>query len=174
MITERVYEKGSIIFSEGQFEMCFYNVLSGKVGIYSNYGKENEVLLTELEAGKYFGEMGVLEGMYRSATAVALEETKTQIIESQDMDEFFKNEPEKILELLENLTGRLRELSAQYLDTCHTIAEYVEAEEENKPKQSLLQKIKNIIKEADEYYAMYAEAASKDPFYYVNTYHGWY
>ena len=72
-MTDRQFNKGDIIFKEGDSGECLYQIKEGVVGIYSAYGEADQQLLTELSAGKFFGEMAVIEAYPRSATAVALE-----------------------------------------------------------------------------------------------------
>ena len=163
-------KKGDVIFREGTWKLEMYCVLSGKVGIYANYESPDEQLLTELSAGKYFGEMGVIEARARSATAIALEDTELEVIDSDNLMEFFENSPEKIVGILQNMTSRLRELSASYVDACEKISEYVEAENVSKP--SLWQKLMNFFGGGDDYGAIYSEAMRMgyyDPFEYRNN-----
>ena len=146
MSKEMLFEKNAVIFKEGTLDLTMYDIISGKVGIYANYGAENEKLLTELGAGRYFGEMGVIDEMPRSATAIALEDTKVAVIDKAELNSFLVDNPEKIIDIFQNLSKRFRELSKEYLDTCAAIAEYVENNENKKPqKEGLLKKIKNII-----------------------------
>ena len=156
MANTRTFKSGEVIFREGTWKMEMYSVLSGKVGIYANYGMPNEQLLTELSAGKYFGEMGLIEARTRSATAVALEDTELEVIDSENLYEFFKKSPEKVVGILQNMTSRLRELSASYVDVCGKISEYVNAEKATKP--SVWQKLMNFLGGDDDYGAIYSEA----------------
>ena len=41
----KLLKKGEMIFKEGDLELCMYNICRGSVGIYANYGKEDEKLL---------------------------------------------------------------------------------------------------------------------------------
>lgn len=171
----QIIKKGTVIFKEGQWDMCFYDVLGGNVGIYANYGKENEKLLTEVGAGKYFGEMGFVEAMPRSATAVALEDTELNKIDGNDMSSYMKENPEKIVLILKNISARLRELSKEYIDACNTITEYVEAEEEKKPKKKgLLANIKKLIEMSAMYSDIMNEACRVNPNLFLFDYDQWY
>ncbi len=124
------YDKGGIIFQEGDNSGCMYDILGGKVGIYASYGKPEEKLLATLEANKFFGEMGMIDNEIRSATAVALEyDTYVEAIYPKDLDSLFKQSPEKVLQILKHLSSRLRRLTVDYLTACMTAAEMVEAEE---------------------------------------------
>ena len=48
----KVFKIGEVIFKEGDLENCMYNIVTGSVGIYANYGKEAEKLLVDLKAGE--------------------------------------------------------------------------------------------------------------------------
>lgn len=132
MAEKKFFEKGSVIFKEGAWELSMYDIISGKVGIYANYGEDNETLLTELTAGRYFGEMAVVDAMPRSATAVALEDTETVVVKSGEFDEYLTENPDKVVDVFQSLCMRLRELSNDYIDACTTITEYVQAEDKKK------------------------------------------
>ena len=152
MAEKKFFEKGSVIFKEGAWELSMYDIVSGKVGIYANYGEANETLLTELTAGRYFGEMAVIDAMPRSATAVALEDTETIAVKSGEFDEFLTENPDKVVDVFQSLCTRLRELSKDYIDACATITEYVQAEDKKKEK-TFVGKVKKLLA----FYYRYAE-----------------
>ena len=175
MAQTKKFEKGTVIFREGQWEICCYDIISGKVGIYSNYGEENETFLTEVGAGKFFGEMAIIDFMPRSATAVALEDTEANVINNASLDQFLISDPEKIVLILKNLTNRLRELSAEYIETCRMITEYVDNDESMKPQKSgLLEKIKRLTKYIDRYNESYVKLINENPEMRINDYYIWY
>lgn len=138
-----VFKKGTVIFAENAIEYTMFDIISGKVGIYSGYGQEGETLLTELSAGRYFGEMGVIDSMPRSATAVALEDTEVVCIPGSDFESYFANDPMKVMDIFMQLCGRLRTLSEDYSDACTAIGEYLDAEGDN--AQTTWQKIKTLL-----------------------------
>ena len=77
--------KDEVIFRQGESSRCMYRIQSGRVGIFLDYGGAREKRLTELDAGRYFGEMGLLDDEPRSATAVALTaDTTLQLIRDED------------------------------------------------------------------------------------------
>ena len=125
-----------MIFKEGDLELCMYNICRGSVGIYANYGKEDEKLLVELKAGEkaFFGEMGMIEQEPRSATAVALEDTEVAVISSENFADYFKEQPEHIFYIMQNMSKRIRSLTNDYLDACRAVAEAVETEKSGKSK----------------------------------------
>jgi len=54
------------------------------------------------------------------------------------------------------MTSRLRELSAQYVDACDTISEYIAAETATKP--GFWEKLKNLITGGEEFGEMYSKS----------------
>ncbi|MEK7435164.1 MAG: cyclic nucleotide-binding domain-containing protein, partial [Cyanobacteriota bacterium] len=69
---ERSFEKGKTIFYEQDQGTSFYLILSGQVKIVmmSNDGREHT--LGVLKEKDFFGEVSMLDGQPRSATAIAL------------------------------------------------------------------------------------------------------
>lgn len=116
------YRKGTVICREGDLVDCMYDIHWGRVGIYSNFGTPDQVELTVLGADNFFGEMGMISGQPRSATAVALDDNTTvEIIYPQDFRELFEKNPLKVDMILKHLSNRLRVLTRQYLEECEKI-----------------------------------------------------
>ena len=65
------YADGAVIFEEGSWGDRVYVIEDGAVEILQDDGSGHPVLLTVLEAGRYFGELGPTLGFPRSATARA-------------------------------------------------------------------------------------------------------
>ena len=121
------YSKGTVIFRKGETGSCLYIVHSGKVGIYTDYGEDNELLLTELMPVEVFGEMGVISEEPRSATAVSdSDDTSVEIIRSEDLETLFKTCPAKIDMILRHLSYRLRCLTRDYFSVCKALSEQCE------------------------------------------------
>ena len=118
------YDKDTIIFKKGETGKCMYLVHGGSVGIYSNYGEEGELKLTELLPVACFGEMGMISEETRSATAVAeSDHTYVEIIRPEDLDTLFKECPMKIEMILKHLSYRLRSLTYDYYNSCKELFE---------------------------------------------------
>lgn len=121
--------KGEVIFRQGDASDCMYDILWGEVGIYAGYGTDEEKLLTTLKTEQFFGEMGMIEGLPRSATAVALtRDTQVRMILPQDFQTYFQEKPTKVLLVMQNMSHRLRELTGDYLKVCQTVAKGAQAE----------------------------------------------
>lgn len=124
---EITFGKDQVIFREGDNATTMYDILSGKVGIYKNYGAKNEQQIIVMEAGQVFGEMGMIEYYPRSATAVALEDTVVEELGESELRDYFKNKPEKLLQLMKVLSQRVRETTQKYMNVCRTINDHEKA-----------------------------------------------
>lgn len=125
------YAAGDVLFRAGDQADCMYDIYEGSVGIYSDYQTESEKLLTKLHEEDVFGEMGVLDNMPRSATAVCLSDCSICVVKAENFMEFFQNKPMKILQILEQMCVRLRDLTETYLQACKTLEELPLMEENN-------------------------------------------
>ena len=144
------FSAGDVIFREGDFQLTMYDILSGSVGIYLDYDSEQKKQLTVLRANQLLGEMGLIESCPRSATAVALEDGTTlrEIDEAEFLD-FFRNEPERLLQILRQLSERIRENTEQYHEVCRALSAKLEAEGTGKEKsEALEQQLTEISKAA--------------------------
>lgn len=142
------YKKGDVIFNQGDFQMWMYHIQSGSVGVYVNFGEDNEKELTVLHADEFLGELGLVESYPRSATAIALEkDTVLRKIDADTFGAFFKDKPAKILTIMQKMSGRIRALTDDYMEACATISEYLEAEEAKAPKsEGLISRMKKFMK----------------------------
>lgn len=166
------FSKGSVIFKEGAFELSMFSIVSGKVGIYSDYGDKNEKMLTELESGKTFGEMGFVEARPRSSTAVALTDTECEVVDAENIDEYFEAHPETAVELLKNMSSRIRELSDDYIGICDALSEYLDDEKAN--KEGLLEKIRNFLKVDGDYSDIYRNITQEEEDHTMSKFMYWY
>ena len=149
-LDEQIYKKGQVIFKEGDKADCMYDIRWGSVGIYANYGTPQEKLLTKLSAEEFLGEMGLIDGEPRSATAVALEkDTRVAVINGECFGAYLQERPTKVLVIMQHMSHRLRNLTKDYMEACKTVAEAVEAEENGNEKSEGLQK---QMKKLNDYY----------------------
>lgn len=131
-INFKEFKKGDIIFKEGDAGDCMYYI-SGlhneEIGIYSGYGTDSQVLLAKITTGDFFGEMGLISGVARSATAVALTDAIVERIEEDNIKEYCKEKPYLMYSLLEKTSNNLRRLTNNYMKACDVVCDYVAAKE---------------------------------------------
>lgn len=143
----KTIQKYEIVFMEGSVDSCMYDIVSGTVGIYTDYSKPEEKLLTVLKKGDTFGEMGMIEKKPRSATAVALEKTELNAIAMEEFKDYFQDKPEKVSKILHNTSQRIRALTGDFVSARLALTQYVRCKEEGKAVPGeLVSKMKKIAK----------------------------
>ena len=109
----RTYPAGAVIVREGDTSMSFYVVLSGLVRVERNDRDDGRIVVRTLGPAGYFGEMGLLDDLPRSATVVAVEPTECALLSKWDFTNELRDDPDIALALLPVLTERIRELEAR-------------------------------------------------------------
>ena len=108
---EKTFNDGEIIIREGDTGNTFFQLLGGKAAVYKNYGKDDEVQIAIFEPGQYFGEMAVIENYPRSATVVALGEAQVVEIAAEELNDYFTQNPEKIISIMEVFGSRIKKMT---------------------------------------------------------------
>lgn len=137
------YQKGDIICQEGKYELWMYEIQSGEVAVYKEYGLPGQKLLGSGITKGFIGEMGLLNSMQRYATVVATEETTLVKIDGATFNSYYAEHPEKVGMLMVCISRRLNQVNEEYLEVCNTIRDYLEVQEQNAEKTSALE---NAIK----------------------------
>jgi len=100
---------GTSLFRAGDQGDAMYIIERGKVRICVSASDGQEVTLTELGRGDFFGEMALLDdGQRRSADAVVAEEARLAVLSREHFLSFMRSSPDIALEMLTALANRLR------------------------------------------------------------------
>jgi CRP-like cAMP-binding protein len=102
------FEPHRDICNKGEPGDCLYGILSGRVRIYSTSPEGSEIMLNLMEAGELFGEIAILDGRPRTASAAAMESTDLLRIHRDHFLPYVKANPDLILSMLLLLCDRLR------------------------------------------------------------------
>jgi CRP-like cAMP-binding protein len=102
----RDFKAGDVLFEEGQPGDFMYVVQSGEIEIRRTVG-ESERVLAVLPAGEFFGEMAILNGRPRSATAVVRTDARLLVIEGKTFEAMLRARPEIALRMIKALAARL-------------------------------------------------------------------
>jgi CRP-like cAMP-binding protein len=102
------YTKENIILMEEEVGSALFVIIKGKVKVARTSADGREVILSILGESDFFGEMAILDGMMRSATVIAIEDSELFIIQRDEFLELLKQYPEISIALLTELTRRLR------------------------------------------------------------------
>ena len=138
------YNAGDVIFMQGDESDCMYEVQKGRVDLYSNYGQKDQKKLAEVVPDRIFGEMGMVEGLPRSATAVAgTDFTAVARIKWDVLGLYFKTKPARVVQMMQQMSDRLRLTTKAAMDLRNAVGEsikQIEAEEETYIPLSTLKK----------------------------------
>lgn len=104
----KLFKKNTIIFSEEDPGSALFIIAEGKVKVSRSSNDGKEVILAIINESDFFGEMALLDGMTRSATVTALEDSKLFIIKRDEFLELLKKYPDVSITLLTELSKRLR------------------------------------------------------------------
>lgn len=104
------FDRDAIIFSEGDDSDFAYIVVEGRIELAKNV-EGTEIFLAEIGPGDLFGEMGLIDGSKRSATAVAMEPVVLQQIKRDDLVERLGRDSDFAAPVLNQLVRQLRETS---------------------------------------------------------------
>ena len=110
-LRRRQYQRGEVIFHQDDPADRLHIIAEGRVriSITSEDGREKDIAL--LPAGECFGEMALLDGSSRSATATAIDGVETFTLFRQDFMDFLDAYPEVVSETTSLLTRRLRNVN---------------------------------------------------------------
>ncbi len=131
------FEEGEVIFNEGDLGVEMFILQEGNVEVYRQVNDEHRELAV-LEKGDFFGEMSLLEGLPRTATAAALTNTKLLRINGSTFDQMLRSKPEIAVRIMRKLSCRLRE-TERLLQKAYG-SSVVEAHEAT-PKRSMATKL---------------------------------
>ena len=107
--SEEIYKDGQVILEEGSSGDWVYIVLSGSVEI-SKTIEGRKFIITALEPGEVFGELGYLGAMKRTATARGIGETTVGVIDRSFLDQEFNKLSGPFRSILVAVVKRFRNL----------------------------------------------------------------
>lgn len=105
------FQPGEFIFREGDESRDAYWVLSGQVEISIDTPQGRKVL-TILEEGEIFGEMGMIDDLPRGASARAITETEVDVVNERDFQYEVLRDQARLLPYIDTLFERLRSTNA--------------------------------------------------------------
>lgn len=110
------FEPQHEIFSKGDPGDCLYGILAGRVRIFSISAEGGEILLNVLESGELFGEIALLDGSTRTASAAAMDQTDLMRIHRNHFLPYIRANPDLLLSMLTLLCHRVRWSSSMIED----------------------------------------------------------
>ncbi|GAB4296886.1 MAG: cyclic nucleotide-binding domain-containing protein [Ignavibacteriaceae bacterium] len=119
IIHNRSYLPGEYIFYQGDPGLGLYIVRDGEVKIERTDDTGNAITLAVMGKGDFFGELALIDGEKRSASAIALTEVRVAVIFKPDLDEFIETYPRKGIAIMKGFSqitaSRLRRLNEDFI-----------------------------------------------------------
>lgn len=136
------FDAGTMLFTAGDPGESMFVLVSGEVQVFFRNNTGQHIGLETVTAGHFIGEISLLDGGSRSASAVATTDVEAIVIDRGDLDEFLRACPAAALDLLGATGRRLRE-SADLLR--HTATRDVNEIEED--HRTTVMRIADVISE---------------------------
>ena len=105
----RRFGRGQAIFHKDDPGESLFIIEGGSVLIYLPSPQGADLTLAVLGAGDFFGDLALLDGGPRSASATALEETETLALDRADFTAVLQSRPQSAMAVLAAVAQRLRE-----------------------------------------------------------------
>lgn len=104
----RQYRRQQVIFDRDDPGDSLHIIESGQVEIVLPSDEGGQLILAILGPGDFFGDLSLLDGAPRSATAVAGEPTTTIVVRRADFLTWLQSRPGAVMPIFEALASRLR------------------------------------------------------------------
>ena len=111
----KAFHKGAVIYKEGQESNAAYIIKQGDVTLYRIVNNKR-VHLGRRGAGRIFGEMGIISGGKRTATAEALEYTEVIVLDQALLRTLLLKSPRPVQIIAGYLVERVKTLSDRITD----------------------------------------------------------
>jgi len=108
LVRRRTYHRNETIFHKGDPGNGLYMITNGQVKVVLPSETGEEAVLAVLEAGDFFGELALFDGLPRSATVVTVQNAEVLLLHRDDFLEFVARNPETAIALFAVLSRRLR------------------------------------------------------------------
>jgi len=106
---QRRYDRYQVIIKAGDRGTALFLLTSGIVRVTVGGSLGKELILGVLYPQDFFGEMALLDGLPRSATVTALEESEVLVISQKDFLECIRKVPQVAAKMIVTLSLRLRQ-----------------------------------------------------------------
>lgn len=120
LLAERVdkqeQDAQTVLFRENDPGDSFFVVLSGSVKIYKQSKEGGEKILAVFNAGDSFGELSLIDGKPRSASAQTLENTELVVMSRDHFLDMLRNHFDLNLVIMTELVQRMRDTNEQISD----------------------------------------------------------
>lgn len=120
----RQFDKDARIFRAGDPGTTLFVIASGRVSIQTESATGKLVTLAELGPGDAFGDLALLDGKPRSATAIAIEDTECLTLSRQDFLDLVEADASTMRAVLASAAAVIRTMNERLIEVgSHSYAE---------------------------------------------------
>jgi CRP-like cAMP-binding protein len=105
----RRYRRGQHLFHQGDDATCLFIVLEGEVEVFIENGRADRTIIDRKQSGALFGDIELLSGQDRIASAVTLTDATLGVIRRCLFEECIRASPELLAAIARNLAVALGE-----------------------------------------------------------------
>jgi len=106
---KRLYFQPNVdVIKEGDPGDCAYIVEVGSLQVSKVNAQNKKQILAQLKANDIFGELGLIDGLPRSATVTALEDCTVKVLTKESFNSLTTSNPEALIPIFKVLASRLR------------------------------------------------------------------
>lgn len=163
-------EDRHVIFTHGKVDKHIYKILSGKVGLYHNYGTSEEKLIGITSAPHYIGTMSAFSYQPSTYTAVTLTKAMLLKLPESEWSTFVKSDPGSAVSLIKAMAHQLMEENEELKMLLGELKELsMDTKLDRRAVQSLVERYDAIIDtdpildEYEEYIPVPEQGAGVDP-----------
>ncbi len=111
IVVDQEFQRGGLVFSEGDAGNGFYVIIDGKVKIFKLSFDGKEQILHILGPGEPFAEVAVFTGSAYPANAIALEKSRLFFFPRKAFVELIAKQPALAMNMLATLSLRLKQFA---------------------------------------------------------------
>jgi CRP/FNR family cyclic AMP-dependent transcriptional regulator len=117
LLRRETLKKGETLFRQGDEGIALYLIVQGRIKI-SMSRRMDTITLAILSQGEFLGEMALLDGLPRSADAIALEQSYLYVLNRKDFLSFLIHNEKAVRAVLASLSMRLRKTDDTLAEMC--------------------------------------------------------
>ena len=112
VMLERAVTVGETLFRAGEPGDAMFIVFTGKVDLFVKDKAGQKIVLHVAETGEFFGEVSLLDGGSRTASAQVSEAGVLYVLDREDLQELFRKRPDAALDMLAAMGRMMRKANS--------------------------------------------------------------
>lgn len=110
LMKEVSFKKNSMVITQGDNTRSLFVIRSGRLKVFANNEEGDQTIFTFMKEGDFFGELSLLDDAPRSASVIAVEDSRGFSLSHHKFCTFLSNHREVCQPLFKALTARIRQM----------------------------------------------------------------